>query len=144
MFRRRGASPGATTRFRTAPTRPGLVVTARAIDRRHGEARAAQGVRVVTMRDQRWARPDIKSLQLLPNILAKQAARESGAYEAWLLDAQGNITEGASTNAWIVTPAGALVTRQADQAILRGVARAHFARPAARRRAGFRGARLLA
>jgi D-alanine transaminase len=99
------------------------VVTARPIDRRNGEARAVQGVRIMTMPDQRWARPDIKSLQLLPNVLARQAARESGAYEAWLLDAQGNITEGASTNAWIITPAGVLVTRQADQAILRGVTR---------------------
>jgi D-alanine transaminase len=105
-------------------TSPGLVVTARSIDRRNGEARAVQGVRIMTMPDQRWARPDIKSLQLLPNVLARQTARESGAYEAWLLDAQGNITEGASTNAWIVTPAGVLVTRQADQAILRGVTRA--------------------
>jgi len=104
-------------------TSPGLVVTARSIDRRNGEARAVQGVRITTMPDQRWARPDIKSLQLLPNVLARQAARESGAYEAWLLDAKGHITEGASTNAWIITPAGALVTRQADQAILRGVTR---------------------
>ena len=109
--------------FPEVRTSPGLVVTARSIDPRNGDARAAQGVRIVTMPDQRWARPDIKSLQLLPNILAKQAARERGAYEAWLLDAQGNITEGASTNAWIVTPDGALVTRQADQAILRGVTR---------------------
>ncbi len=105
-------------------TTPGLVVTARPIDRRNGEARAVQGVRIMTMPDQRWARPDIKSLQLLPNVLARQTARESGAYEAWLLDAQGNITEGAATNAWIVTPAGVLVTRQADEAILRGVTRA--------------------
>jgi D-alanine transaminase len=81
-------------------------------------------VRIVTMADERWARPDIKSIQLLPNVLAKQRARERGAYEAWLVDAQGRITEGASTNAWIVTKAGVAVTRQADRAILRGVARA--------------------
>jgi D-alanine transaminase len=110
--------------FPERETTPGLVVTAKAIDRRVGEARAAAGVRVITLPDMRWARPDIKSLQLLPNVLAKQIARERGAYEAWLVDAQGNITEGASTNAWIVTPAGELVTRQADQAILGGVARA--------------------
>jgi D-alanine transaminase len=110
--------------FPEPATIPGLVVTAKAIDRRLGEARAARGVRVISAPDLRWARPDIKSLQLLPNVLAKQAARERGAYEAWLLDAQGAITEGASTNAWIVTAAGALVTRQADQAILRGVTRA--------------------
>jgi D-alanine transaminase len=104
-------------------THPGLVVTARAIDRRIGEARAAQGVRVISVPDSRWARPDIKSLQLLPNVLAKQAARDRGAYEAWLFDGQGNVTEGVSTNAWIVTAADVLATRQADQAILRGVAR---------------------
>ncbi|WP_158815114.1 D-amino-acid transaminase [Methylocapsa sp. S129] len=104
-------------------TTPGLVVTAKAIDRRIGDARAAMGVRVIVTKDLRWARPDIKSLQLLPNVLAKQAARERGAYEAWLLDANGDITEGASTNAWILTAAGVLVTRQADQAILRGVTR---------------------
>jgi D-alanine transaminase len=109
--------------FPDPKTRPGLVVTARTIDRRVGEARAAQGVRVISAPDLRWARPDIKSLQLLPNVLAKQAARDRGAYEAWLFDAQGRVTEGASTNAWIVTATGVLVTRQADQAILRGVAR---------------------
>ena len=101
-----------------------LVVAARSIDRRIGEARAANGVRVVTMADQGWARPDIKSLQLLPNVLARQAARDRGAYEAWLVDAQGYVTEGAATNAWIVTPQGGLVTRRADETILHGVARA--------------------
>jgi D-alanine transaminase len=102
---------------------PGFVVSAKAIDRRIGEKRASEGVRVITMHDLRWAHPDIKSLQLLPNVMAKQAARERGAYEAWLLDSQGNITEGASTNAWIVTAARVLVTRHADRAILRGVTR---------------------
>lgn len=110
--------------FPQSRTNPSLVVTAKAIDPRMGEIRAAAGVRVVTTADLRWARPDIKTLQLLPNVLARQAAREQGAYEAWLLDADGNITEGAATNAWIVTANGVLVTRQADQAILRGVARA--------------------
>jgi D-alanine transaminase len=110
--------------FPAAPTRPSLVVTARSLDRRLGEGRAANGVRVITTPDRRWGRPDIKTLQLLPNILARQAAREKGAYEAWLLDAEGRITEGAATNAWILTAAGAVVTRQADEAILHGVTRA--------------------
>jgi D-alanine transaminase len=100
-----------------------LVVSAKASDRRKGAANAAAGVKVVTLPDERWRRPDIKSLQLLPNVLAKQAAREQGAYEAWLVDAEGKITEGSSTSAWIITADGALITRQADQAILRGVAR---------------------
>jgi len=106
-----------------AAARASVVVTAKAADRRKGEANAGSGVKVVTLPDERWRRPDIKTLQLLPNVLAKQAARERGAYEAWLVDAEGRITEGASTNAWIVSADGALITRQADQSILRGVAR---------------------
>jgi D-alanine transaminase len=102
---------------------PGFIVAGKSIDPRNGDDRAANGVRVITVSDLRWAHPDIKSLQLLPNVLAKQAARERGAYEAWLLDAAGNVTEGASTNAWIVTAGRMLVTRQADQSILRGVTR---------------------
>ncbi len=76
------------------------------------------------MPDERWAHPHIKSLQLLPNVLAKQAAREAGAFEAWLVDRDGFVTEGSSTNAWIVAADGVLATRQADQSILRGVTRA--------------------
>ena len=102
---------------------PGLVVTAKALDPRLGEANAERGVAVITLPDQRWAHPHIKSLQLLPNVLAKQAAREAGAFEAWLVDGEGFITEGASTNAWIVAAGGVVVTRQADQSILRGVTR---------------------
>ena len=105
-------------------TKPGLVVSARPLDPAVGAARAATGVAVFTLPDQRWARPDIKTLQLLPNVLAKQSAREAGAFEAWFVDRAGFVTEGASTNAWIVTPDGALVTRQADEAILNGVTRA--------------------
>jgi D-alanine transaminase len=104
--------------------RSSLVVMAKPVDRRKGEANAAQGVRVITLADERWRRPDIKSLQLLPNVLAKQRAREQGAYEAWLVDDEGKITEGSSTNAWIVTAAGRLTTRQADRAILSGITRA--------------------
>jgi D-alanine transaminase len=110
--------------FPAAATRPGLVVAARSLDPRVGETNAASGVAVVTVPETRWAHPHIKTLQLLPNVLAKQAAREAGAHEAWFVDDRGFVTEGASTNAWIVTPDGSLVTRQADEAILRGVARA--------------------
>ena len=106
-----------------AAGRPSLVVIARSIDRRKGEANAAVGVRVLVLPDERWRRPEIKSLQLLPNVLAKQAAREQGAYEAWLVDDQGRITEGSSTNAWIVDAQGRLTTRHADRAILSGIAR---------------------
>ena len=107
-----------------AAARPGLVVTAKSLDPRLNAARAEAGVRVVTARDERWARPFVKTLQLLPNVLAKQAAREAGAFETWFLDADGRVTEGASSNAWIVTGDGALVTRQTDATILAGVTRA--------------------
>jgi D-alanine transaminase len=80
-------------------------------------------VRVITVPDLRWARCDIKSIALLPNILGKQRAREAGAYEAWQVDRDGNVTEGTSTNAWIVTAAGEVVTRAATNAILNGVTR---------------------
>ena len=118
--------------FPPAGTKPGLVVVARPLDPAVGEARAAAGVAVITLPDERWARPDIKTLQLLPNVLAKQTAREAGAFEAWLVDRAGFVTEGASTNAWIVTSDGALVTRQADEAILHGVTRAALIDIAAR------------
>ena len=84
---------------------------------------AAEGTRVITVPDLRWARCDIKSIALLPNILGKQRAREAGAYEAWQVDRDGNVTEGTSTNAWIVTKAGEVVTRAATNAILNGVTR---------------------
>ena len=100
-----------------------LIVTARRLDRSKYEREAAQGVSVVTVPDNRWGRVDIKSISLLPNVLAKQAAREQGAREAWYVDRAGLVTEGSSSNAWIVTADGALLTRPADHGILRGVAR---------------------
>jgi D-alanine transaminase len=105
-----------------AAVRPSLVVTARR--KQLGDPRAlAQGVRVITMPDIRWGRPDIKTVSLLPNALGKQQAKQAGAFEAWLVDRDGNITEGTSSNAWIVTKSGELVTRQADRGILNGVTR---------------------
>jgi len=82
------------------------------------------GVTVVTRPDQRWARPDIKTVNLLANVLARQSAKEGGAYEAWLVDGQG-VTEGSATNAYIITRDGTLVTHPADHAILGGVTRAN-------------------
>jgi D-alanine transaminase len=111
---------------------PRLTVTAKSLDPRVNEAKAARGVKVITLPDERWARPDIKSLQLLPNVLAKQRAREAGAEEAWFVDAENFVTEGSSTNAWIVTGAGVLVTRPADHSILHGVTRATLIDVAAR------------
>jgi D-alanine transaminase len=104
-------------------TAPSIVVTARNIDLLGNERLAAAGIAVVTVPDDRWARPDIKTISLLPNVLAKQVAREQGAREAWFVDRQGYVTEGSSTNAWIVTGEGKVVTRPADQGILRGITR---------------------
>jgi D-alanine transaminase len=81
------------------------------------------GVKAVSVPDIRWGRCDIKSTALLPNVLAKQAAREAGAYEAWLVDSDGFVTEGSSTNAWIITGQGELVTRPTDPGILSGITR---------------------
>ena len=80
---------------------------------------AAEGIAVITVPDNRWKRVDIKSVSLLPNVLAKQAAREQGAREAWFVDSQGCVTEGSSSNAWIVTRDGKLITRPLDNGILR-------------------------
>jgi D-alanine transaminase len=109
--------------FPQKPVRPALVVTAKSIDPEKGDKLASKGVAVATMPDIRWKRVDIKSVSLLPNVLAKQAAREKGCYEAWLIDSAGFVTEGASSNAWIINQNGVIVTRPADQAILRGVTR---------------------
>ena len=100
-----------------------LVVTSRAMPP-FDLAANLRGVEVVTMPDIRWKRPDIKSISLLPNVLGKQRAMESGAFEGWMLDAKGQVTEGTSSNAWIVTGKGELVTRPtADNAILSGITR---------------------
>jgi len=84
---------------------------------------APKGAHVLTVPDIRWDRCDIKSVSLLPNVLGKQAARDAGAYEAWQVDADGFVTEGTSTNAWIVTMDGELVTRPATHSILNGITR---------------------
>ena len=109
--------------FPTAQTSPSVVVTAGRLDRGRYDREAAAGVAVISMPENRWGRVDIKSIALLPNVLAKQAAREQGAREAWFVDRDGRVTEGSSSNAWIVTAQGHLVTRPADHGILRGVAR---------------------
>lgn len=109
--------------FPAPGTPPTIVVTARSVDFAAEGAKAAKGVQVVTTPDNRWGRCDIKSVGLLPNALAKQAAREAGAYEAWFVDAAGRVTEGASTNAWIVDAAGRLRTRDTGANILRGITR---------------------
>jgi D-alanine transaminase len=109
--------------FPPPDTRPSVVVTARNLDAAGNERAASDGIAVVTVPENRWERVDIKSISLLPNVLAKQAARERGAKEAWFVDRHGYVTEGSSSNAWIVTKAGKVVTRPADNGILRGITR---------------------
>jgi D-alanine transaminase len=102
--------------------RPVVVVTSRR-SRAPDPKLARDGVSVITIPDIRWQRCDIKSVALVANVLGKQQAREVGAYEAWLVDTQGRVTEGTSTNAWIVTGDNLVVTRGVDHAILDGVTR---------------------
>jgi D-alanine transaminase len=109
--------------FPTDPVSPAVVITVKAVDRAASEAKAAKGVSVITTPENRWGRCDIKTVGLLPNALAKQAAKEKGAAEAWFVDELGFVTEGASSNAWIVDGDGTLRTRDTNANILRGVTR---------------------
>ena len=117
---------GAVKRDHVPPVdgpRPTLIVTMRAQDMAGLAKRLEKGIAVSTQPDIRWGRCDIKTVQLLPNLLAKQAAKKAGAFEAWLVDADGYVTEGSSTNAWIVDAAGTVITRDLTNAILPGVTR---------------------
>lgn len=116
----RGASP----RNHAFPVdaRPSIVVTARRSALTNAAA-FADGVSVVTMPDLRWHRRDIKSVSLLPNVLAKQTAADAGAFEAWQVDADGFVTEGAQSNAWIIEADGTIVTRPESNDILSGITR---------------------
>lgn len=105
-----------------ARARPSLVMTARSRVLFNPKL-LADGISVITIPDIRWARPDIKSVSLLPNALGKERAKEAGAYEAWQLDRDGYVTEGTSSNAWIVNAADEVVTHPADSGILDGVTR---------------------
>lgn len=112
---------------------PTLIVTAKSQDKFALTERAEQGVKVITFPENRWARRDIKSTNLLGNVLAKQAAIEAGAQEAWFVDAEGLVTEGASSTAWIVDAQGRLRTRPLSNDILHGITRASFLRLAQER-----------
>jgi D-alanine transaminase len=109
--------------FPSDDTPPAIVITAKRMRPEVAEAKAEKGVWVITVPENRWERVDIKTVGLLPNVLARQQAKEAGAQEAWFVDADGSVKEGAATNAWIVTRDGALVTRPADFGILRGITR---------------------
>ena len=118
----RGAGPRDFL-FPSADVLPTVVCLARSVSPARLAAAAEAGIGITTMPDTRWARCDIKTVMLLPAALAKESARSTGAKEAWFVDEKGYVTEGASSNAWIIDKEGRLVTRQVDQAILRGVTR---------------------
>ncbi len=120
----RGATRGRDHTFPTTPIRPTLVVTAKNLDTALLAKRAEQGVKVITVPEARWARRDIKSVNLLANVLARQAASEADAFEAWFVDADGLITEGTSSSAFIVDAAGDIRTRPLSNDVLHGVTRA--------------------
>jgi len=116
--------------FPSASVKPALIMTVRRT-KRLSALQLEQGVAILTIPDIRWKRPDIKSVSLLPNVLGKEQAHRAGAFEAWLVDEAGKITEGTSTNAWIVTADGRLVTREVGRAILNGITRMTVLRLAA-------------
>ena len=87
-----------------------------------------KGVKAITVRDNRWARPDIKTTQLLPNVLAKTMAYKQGAYESIFIDNEGYITEGSSSNIWIINNDNEIITRSIDGKILSGITRKTIAK----------------
>jgi D-alanine transaminase len=109
--------------FPLPEVKPSLVVVARSLDRAKIEVNARDGIAVVTAPDDRWGRVDIKTIGLLPNVLAREMAKNEGAREAWFVDENGLITEGTSSNAWVVTTDAKLVTRPSSHRILTGITR---------------------
>ena len=109
--------------FPDADTPPSIVVTAKRTDPGAIARKNAEGISAITVPENRWDRVDIKSVGLLPNVLARQRAKEAGAQEAIFVDVDGMVKEGAATNVWIVDREGTLRTRPAESGILRGVTR---------------------
>ncbi len=102
--------------------RPSVVITAKPVDRDAAARKAAMGLKAISAPDIRWGRCDIKTVGLLPNVLAKQAAKEQGAGEVIFVDSAGLVTEGGSTNVYIVVD-GVIKTRSLTANILAGVTR---------------------
>ena len=109
--------------FPSPEVRASLIVTAKSLNPAVNAAKYATGIKAATVFDNRWGRVDIKTVGLLPNVLARQQAKVAGAQEAIFVDANGDVTEGGATNLWIVDKAGKLITRPADHTILRGITR---------------------
>lgn len=109
--------------FPAPDTRPSVVITAKSTDPSVIARKNTNGIKAITVPENRWDRVDIKTVGLLPNALARQQAKEGGAQEAIFVDADGLVTEGAATNVWMVDQDGTLLTRPAEQGILRGITR---------------------
>ena len=103
-------------------TKPSIVITAKRISMENYYEKFNRGIKVKITDDLRWKRVDIKTLNLLPPVLAKQEAIESGCDEAWMTDANGYITEGSSSNAWILIK-NKLITTPTSSSILKGITR---------------------
>ena len=118
-------SRGVARRDHSFPVRatPSIILTARLLDMRAGDMKAQFGIAVQSQADTRWGRVDIKTINLLPNVLAKQSALEAGYGDAWFYDTDGFVTEGTAQNAWIVDSEGILRTRPSGHDILRGITR---------------------
>ncbi|TCU35079.1 D-amino-acid transaminase [Rhizobium azibense] len=109
--------------FPAEGTKPSLVITAKSTDPAVIAKKNANGIKAITVPDNRWDRVDIKTVGLLSNALVRQQAKEAGAQEAIYVDANGCVKEGAATNVWIVDADGTLITRPAEHGILRGITR---------------------
>lgn len=109
--------------FPAADTPPTITITAKSVDPSVAAKKYTNGIKVITLPENRWDRVDIKTVGLLPNVLAKQQAKEAGANDAIFVDRDGIVMEGASSNVWIVTPDGELATRPAEHGILKGITR---------------------
>lgn len=118
-------SRGAAPRDHVFPAgvTPGIIVTARPVDRETAAVKAEHGIKAISAPDIRWGRCDIKTTGLLPNVLAKQAAKEQGAGEVIFVDREGYVTEGGSTNVYMVGDDGVIRTRNLKANILPGVTR---------------------
>ena len=103
-----------------------IVITGRHLSADEYEMKFKKGINVTTYDDIRWGRCDIKTISLLPNVLAKQDAHIRGASEAWLIDKEGYITEGCASNAWILMKDNTLITHPSNNSILTGITRTSF------------------
>lgn len=119
----RGVSPR-NHAFPPSNVKSAIVLTAKSVSPMSKINHYKNGVSVISVPENRWARPDIKTIGLLPNCMAKQEAKEQGAFEAWFVDDDGLVVEGSSSNAWIINQDNEIITKSADGSILKGITRA--------------------